>query len=199
MSEPKDIFDQFREESDRLTETPSGDTWQRLEKRLATRRAVRRERRPVQMQLAVVSAIVGLLCIIGIVSWLATRQHQAILRGQEQFRQLSFLEGKWFAADDKAMDEMTWVLEDSFSFKGLKTLYYDDSLLTQTAVHIKNQGEENHFIFKNKTYTLEDVRNDTYTFRAKDKEVVRLRKQAHDRLTLSYGEGFIFIFKKKQP
>jgi hypothetical protein len=198
MSEKKDIFDLFREESEQLTETPSTEAWQRLETRLAVKRKQKRKRRPLQLQLTIVSAIVGLLLVIGVVAWVAAKQHQDILRGQKQFKELYFLEGKWWALNGKVTDEWAWARRDSLLLTGSKSLILEDTLLTQTPVLLKNQGEINIFIFKNKIYKLREINNDTYSFFAKDGEEIRIRRQSFDRFTISFGEGVIFTFKRKQ-
>jgi hypothetical protein len=196
LDNEKDIFDLFRESSEDFTEQPPVEAWTRLEKRLVI---VRKRRRPVrkslQLQLPAIALAILLLLLVAI-SWFFTHQHQEILRGRKEFAQLHFLQGDWLASEKKAMDKLTWVFKDSLTLVGEKSLYFTDNLLSKSPILIKNQGQTNVLIFNNKTYKLKEIVNETFIFKAKDKEEVRLRKADDNRFTLSFGEGMIFVFKR---
>ena len=199
MDNEKDIFDLIREGSENLTEQPPAEAWKRLEKRLTTVRKHKRPlRRPLQMQLTAVTVAVVLLLSLAAISWFITRQHEEILRGRREFAQLHFLKGQWLFSDKKAKDIMTWNFKDSLTLAGEKSLYFTNTLLSTTSVIIKNQGATNVLILNHKTqYELKQIVNNTFIFRAKNKEEVRLRKATDARFTLSFGEGIIFVFKRE--
>ena len=199
MENEKDIFDHLREQSEQLTEIPSTNAWKKLEGKLKTTRRAKRARKPVRMQLAVVSAIIGLLFIMGIISWLTTRQQEQILRGRNQFAQLYFLEGEWIFSDGKTTDKINWVLGDSLTLVGEKTVLYESNTLSKMAFTIKNQGRENLFIFNNKPHVLKEIINNTFIFESKKKEEIKIRKSAGSRFTISFGQGIVFIFRKNEP
>ena len=174
MENEKDIFDLMREQSEQLTETPSTEAWQKLERKLKTTRRPKRTRRPVRMQLAAISVLIGLLLIIGIVGWMAARQQEQILRGREQFSELRFLDGEWIFSDGKTTDKINWVLGDSLTLVGEKLLAYDSNVLSKMAFTIKNQGRDNLFIYNNKPYALKEVINNTFIFESKKKEEIKI-------------------------
>ena len=92
---------------------------------------------------------------------------------------------------------MTWKLRDSLTFITNKMLYYDGTLISNTSLSIKNQGKDNVFAFNNQNYELKEIKNNTFIFKAKNRSEIRLRKSTDDRFTISFGEGMVFIFKKK--
>lgn len=199
MDNEKDIFDLLREQSEQLTETPSTEAWQKLERKLKTTRRPKRTRRPVRMQLAAISVLIGLLLIIGIVGWMAARQQEQILRGREQFSQLRFLDGEWIFSDGKTTDKINWVLGDSLTLVGEKLLAYDSNVLSKMAFTIKNQGRDNLFIYNNKPYALKEVINNTFIFESKKKEEIKIRKSSGNRFTVSFGKGIVFVFRRDEP
>ena len=199
MDNEKDIFDLLREQSEQLTETPSTEAWQKLERKLKTTRRPKRTRRPVRMQLAAISVLIGLLLIIGIVGWMAARQQEQILRGREQFSQLRFLDGEWVFSDGKTTDKINWVLGDSLTLVGEKLLAYDANVLSKMAFTIKNQGRDNLFIYNNKPYALKEVINNTFIFESKKKEEIKIRKSSDNRFTVSFGKGIVFVFRRDEP
>jgi hypothetical protein len=199
LENEKDIFDSFREQSEQLSEAPSTEAWQKLERKLKTTRRPKRTRRPVQMQLVVVSAIIGLLMIMGIVGWMAARQQEQILRSREQFSQLRFLDGEWVFSDGKTTDKINWVLGDSLTLVGEKMLAYDENVLSKMAFTIKNQGRDNLFIYNNKPYALKAVINNTFIFESKKKEEIKIRKSSDKRFTVSFGKGIVFVFRRDEP
>jgi hypothetical protein len=196
LDNEKDIFDLFRESSEDFTEQPPVEAWTRLEKRLVT---VRKRKRPLrkslQLQLPAIALAILLLLLVA-VSWFFTHQHQEILRGRKEFSQFHFLQGSWVASEKKTMDKLTWAFKDSFTLVGEKSLYFTDDLLSKMPVVIKNLGQNNVLIFNNKTYKLKEIVRETFIFKSKDKEEVRLRRADDDRFTLSFGEGMIFVFKR---
>ena len=195
--EEKDLFDLFREESDNLNETPPPAAWNRLEKRLSSTAKRKKKRKPLQLQLVLVVAIVALLLLLGFVSWFVARQHEDLLRGRREFAELKFLRGEWSSNDGKTTDLMTWKLRDSLTFITNKMLYYDGTLISNTSLSIKNQGKDNVFNFNNQNYELKEIKNNTFIFKAKNRSEIRLRKSTDDRFTISFGEGMVFVFKKK--
>jgi hypothetical protein len=196
LDNEKDIFDLFRESSEDFTEQPPVEAWTRLEKRLVTvRKRKRPVRKPLQLQLPAIALAILLLLLIA-VSWFFTHQHQEILRGRKEFAQLYFLQGDWLASDKKTEDRLIWAFKDSLTLVGEKSLYFADNLLSKTPILIKNQGQNNVLIFNNKTYKLKEIVNETFIFKAKDEEEVRLRKADDNRFTISFGEGMIFVFKR---
>ena len=199
MDNEKDIFDLLREQSEQLTETPSTEAWQKLERKLKTTRRPKRTRRPVRMQLAAISVLIGLLLIIGIVGWMAARQQEQILRGREQFSELRFLDGEWIFSDGKTTDKINWVLGDSLTLVGEKLLAYDSNVLSKMAFTIKNQGRDNLFIYNNKPYALKEVINNTFIFESKKKEEIKIRKSSGNRFTVSFGKGIVFVFRRDEP
>jgi hypothetical protein len=196
LDNEKDIFDLLRESSDNLTEQPSAEAWTRLERKLKTTRKTKRKRRPMLLQITVVTGIILLLFTVAMASWYITHQHQQILRGKQRFAAMQFMMGEWTFSDKKATDVMTWELKDSATIVGEKFLYLDDLLISRFPVLIRNQGKDNVLVFNNKFYTLSDMRYETFIFKAKDNEEVKIRKIADDRYTLSFGEGIVFVFKK---
>ncbi len=196
MENEKDIFDLLREESEKLTETPPTEAWQRLEKRLKTTPKRKRKRRPMELQLIGVIIAVLLLSVIGVVSWYITFQHQEILRGQRTFAGLRFLKGNWTLSDKKTLNTIEWEMKDSFNLTGEKSVFFDKIRLSKMPIQIKNLGKDNVLIFNNTTHYLKEVKNDAYFFESKTKETVHLRKASNDRFTISFGEGIVFVYKK---
>ncbi len=194
--EEKDLFDLFREESENLTEQPQAETWQRLEKRLVTSRKHRQKRKPVATQWLVVAATMILIAIIGGVSWVVARQHEAILRGRKEFAKLQFLQGNWTASEGKVGDNLVFEIKDSTALKGIKTLKYKDILVGNDTFWVQNKGEKNVFKYKNQDYLLKEITNQTFTFLASDGSIIRLRQSAVNRFTLSFDGGAIFVYKK---
>jgi hypothetical protein len=196
LNNEKDIFEQLRESSENLTEQPSAEAWTRLERKLKTVRKTKHKRRPMMLQIAVVTGIFLVLVTAALATWYITHEQQMLLKGKRQFANLQFLTGEWTFAEKKATDIMTWELRDSTTMVGEKYLYLDDLLVSRAPVLIKNQGKDNVLVFNNKNYVLNDMRYETFIFIAKDKEEVKLRKIAEDRFTISFGEGIVFVFKK---
>ena len=194
--EEKDLFDLFREESENLIEQPNVETWHRLEKRLSTSRKRRQKRKPLPTQWLVVAATVVLIAIIGGVSWVVTREHEAVLRGRKQFASLQFLQGKWTASEGKVGDELFFEAKDSTILKGVKTLKFKDILVENDTFSIQNKGKLTIFRYKNQDYILKDIVNQTYTFVSSDGSSLRLRQSSDSRFTLSFGEGVVFVYKK---
>ena len=139
--EEKDPFDMFREESENLVEQPQAETWQRLEKRLATAQKRRQKREPVATQGVVLAVMVVLILILGVASWVITKEHEAILRGQKQFAQLRFLEGRWSASEGKIGDEFIFNASDSTILRGVKTLTFKEALIERETFLIENKGK----------------------------------------------------------
>ncbi len=196
--EEKDLFDMFREESENLVEQPQAETWQRLEKRLATSKKRRQKRKPVSTQWLVVAATVVLIAVIGAASWIVTREHEAVLRGQKQFARLKFLAGHWSASEGKIGDELVFEEKTPFILRGVKTVTYKDAFIDSDSFLIENKGKNTFFVHKNQKYMLQSIENQTFTFVAsKDGTTVRLRQSAVNRFTLSFDKGKIFVYKSK--
>jgi hypothetical protein len=193
--EEKDLFDMFREESENLVEQPQAETWQRLEKRLATSQKRRYKRKAVPTQWVVVAATIVLIAIVGAASWFVTREHEAILRGRKQFTELQFLKGHWSASEGKIGDELVFQLSDSTILRGVKTLKFKDVLIENDSFLIKNKGKNTVFVHKKQEYALKSSDNQTFTFMASDGSIVHLRKSGNNRFTLSFDEGQIFVYK----
>ncbi len=194
--EEKDLFDLFREESKNLVEHPQAETWHRLEKRLVSSRKKRQQRKPVSTHWLVVAATILLIIIVGVVSWVVTREHEAILRGQKQFAELQFLQGKWSASEGKMSDELIFDAKDSTLLRGIKTLTFKEILVKKDTLWIQNKGKQSVFIYKNQHFTLKKVDNQTFVFLASEGSTIRLRKSMEGRFTLSFDEGVIFVYKK---
>jgi hypothetical protein len=152
----------------------------------------------MELQLIGVVVAVLLLIVVGIVSWFVTFQHQEVLRGRQEFAGLRFLKGEWELSDNKMTDVMVWQLSDSLKLEGEKSLFFSDKLISKTPILIQNKGKNNILVFENKTYFLKSNNNNSFIFVSEKNQEVRLR-QAHDnRFTISFGEGIIFVFNKKQ-
>ncbi|MCB0638391.1 MAG: hypothetical protein KDC54_17295, partial [Lewinella sp.] len=81
----KDIFDLFRERAAQIEETPSPQAWNRLERRLNSRRpSVRREARRVSLHrsLGMVASLALVLGLIAGLVWLAERRPAAAFAQQ---------------------------------------------------------------------------------------------------------------------
>lgn len=197
--EEKDLFDMFREGSESLTEQPTRDTWQRLERRLASAKATKK-RKPLPLQLMVVVATVALLITAGIVNWVVARDHQARLKNQKDFENLQFLVGKWSASEGNVVDELVFEADKTSKeakiLRGLKTLAFKDLPVQRDTFLLENKGKQTVFTLKNQVYQLKNVSNSAFLFVAADGSVMRLRKASEDRFTLSFGEGQIFLYKK---
>jgi hypothetical protein len=193
--EEKDLFDMFREESENLVEQPQAETWQRLEKRLATSQKRRYKRKAVPTQWVIVAATIILIAVVGAASWFVTREHEAILRGRKQFTSLQFLKGHWSASDGKIGDDLVFELSDSTILRGIKTLKFKDALIENDSFLIKNKGKHTIFIHKKQEYTLHKTDNQTFTFIASDGSIVHLRRSDDNRFTLSFDEGQVFVYK----
>ncbi len=194
--EEKDLFDLFREESENLVEQPQAETWQRLEKRLITSRKRRQKRKPVPTHWLVVAATILLIIIVGVVSWVVTREHEALLRGKKEFAALQFLEGKWSASEGKMGDELVFEAKDSTILRGVKTLKFKDILIKNDTFLIQQRGKNTIFTFKEQPYTLKHTDYQTFIFLASDGSTIRLRRNLEERFTLSFDEGIIFVYKK---
>ncbi len=194
--EEKDLFDLFREESENLIEQPQAETWQRLEKRLVTSRKRRQKRKPVPTHWLVVAATILLIIIAGVVSWVAAREHEALLRGQNQFAALGFLKGKWSNSEGKVEDSLVFEAPDSTILRGVKTLKYKDILVGNDTFLISQKGKYTVFTYKNQPYILNYTDYQTFTFLAPDGSTIRLRRNIEGRFTLSFDEGVIFVYKK---
>lgn len=193
--EEKDLFDMFREESENLVEQPQAETWQRLEKRLATSQTRRHKRKPVSTQWVIVAATIILIAVVGAASWFVTREHEAILRGRKQFISLQFLKGHWSASDGKIGDELVFEATDTTILRGVKTLKFKEILVENDSFLIKNKGKNTVFIHKKQEYTLKNSDNQTFTFIASDGSIIHLRKSGDNRFTLSFDEGQVFVYK----
>ena len=194
--EEKDLFDMFREESENLVEQPQAETWQRLEKRLVSSRKRRQKRTPVPTHWLVVAATILLIVIVGVVSWVVTREHEAILKGQKQFAALQFLQGRWSASEGKIEDELIFEAKDSTILRGVKILKFKEVLVKNDTFLIERNGKHIVFLHKNQNYILKDNNNQTFTFTTTNKATVRLRKSTEERFTLSFDEGGVFVYKK---
>lgn len=193
--EEKDLFDMFREESENLVEQPQAETWQRLEKRLATSQKRRYKRKAVPTQWVVVAATIVLIAVVGAASWFVTREHEAILRGRKQFAELQFLKGHWSASEGKIGNDLVFELSDSTILRGVKTLKFKDILIENDSFLIKNKGKNTIFIHKKQEYTLKSSDNQMFIFIASDGSIVHLRKSEGKRFTISFDEGQIFVYK----
>ena len=198
MENEKDIFDLLREESENLSEAPPSDAWQRLEKKLTKTRKIKRKRRPMELQLIGVVVAVLLLIVVGVVSWFVTFQHQEVLRGRQEFTGLRFLEGEWSLSDNKMKDVLVWLLPDSLTLEGEKSLFFSDKMISKAPISIRNKGKSNILVFENKTYFLKNTTNNNFIFVSEKNQEVRLRKANNNRFTISFGEGIIFVFNRKQ-
>ena len=196
MKSEKDPFDMFREESENLVEQPQAETWQRLEKRLATSLKRRQKRKPVATQGVVLAVMVVLILILGVASWVITKEHEAILRGRKQFAQLQFLEGRWSASEGKIGDEFIFNAQDSSILRGVKTLTFKETLIERETFLIENKGKNTFFTHKDQKYKLKNSDNQTFTFVANDGSVVRLRQSSDRRFTLSFDVGKVFAYRK---
>ncbi len=189
----------FREGSESLTEQPTRDTWQRLERRLASSKATKK-RKPLPLQLMVVVATVALLITAGIVNWVVARDHQTRLKNQKDFDSLQFLVGKWSASEGNVQDELVFEADNSTKnakiLRGLKTLTFKDLPVQRDTFLLENKGKQTIFTVKNQAYQLKNVNNAAFLFIAADGSVMRLRKADEARFTLSFGEGQIFLYKK---
>lgn len=189
----------FREGSENLTEQPATDSWQRLERRLASSKATKK-RKPLPLQLMVVVATVALLITAGIVNWVVAKEHQAQLKNQKTFDSLQFLVGKWSASEGNVVDEL--VFEEGHETKepkilrGIKTVRFKDLPVQTDTFLIENKGKRTIFTTKNQVYELKNVNNAAFLFIASDGSVMRLRQDNDKLFTLSFGEGQVFLYKK---
>lgn len=194
--EEKDLFDLFREESENLIEQPRAETWQRLEKRLVSSHKRRQKRKPVPTQWLVVTAMMVLIAIVGGVSWVVTREHEAILRGQKQYASLAFLKGRWTASEGKTGDELVFETTDSMILRGVKTLTFKDILVANDTFLIQNKGKNTVFRYKKQDYYLKNNEHQAFKFLSADGSAILLRQSADNRFTLSFGEGVVFVYKR---
>jgi hypothetical protein len=194
--EEKDLFDVFREESENLVEQPQAETWQRLEKRLITSRKRRHKRKPVPTHWLVVAVTILLIIIVGVVSWVVTLEHEALLRGKKEFAALQFLGGKWSASEGKIANEIVFEANNPTILRGVKTLKFKDVLVKRDTFLIQSKGKHNIFTYKNQNYKLKNTDSHTFTFSANDDSSIHLRKSSDSRFTLSFDEGVIFVYKK---
>ena len=152
----------------------------------------------MELQLIGVVVAVLLLIVVGVVSWFVTFQHQEVLRGRQEFAGLRFLEGEWSLSDNKMRDVMAWQLLDSLTLEGEKSLFFSDKIISKAPISIRNKGKSNILVFENKTYFLKNTSNDNFIFVSEKNQEVRLRKANNNRFTISFGEGIIFVFNRKQ-
>ena len=192
--EEKDLFDLFREKSENLTEQPTAATWQRLERRLASARG--RKRRSVPLQLIVAATAVALFACIGIVSWVVTREHAAVLKNKKQFSELTFLVGKWSASEKNVGDVLVFEQKDSAILRGLKTVEFKNATTQRDTFEIQQWKKQIVLHFQKQEFDLKTVDNQLFTFMSADGSTVRLRRSAKDRFTLSFGDGRVFVYKK---
>jgi hypothetical protein len=197
--EEKDLFDMFREGSENLTEQPATDSWQRLERRLASSKATKK-RKPLPLQLMVVVATVALLITTGIVNWVVAKEHQARLKNQKTFEGFQFLVGKWSASDGNVVDELVFEADNLTKnpkiLRGIKTVRFKDLPVQTDTFLIENKGKRTVFTTKNQVYELKNVNNAAFLFIASDGSVMRLRQDNDKLFTLSFGEGQVFLYKK---
>ena len=193
--EEKDLFDMFREESENLVEQPQAETWQRLEKRLVSSRKRRQLRAPVPTHWRAVAVAILLIAIVGIVSWVVTREHEARLKGQKQFASLQFLQGKWVASEGKIDDSLVFDATDSTILRGVKTLKFKGDLIKKDTFLIQQKGKHIFFVYENQYFILKNDDEQTFTFTSNNSSV-RLRKSIAGRFTLSFDEGVVFVYKK---
>ena len=193
--EEKDLFDMFREESENLVEQPQAETWQRLEKRLVSSRKRRQHRSPVPTHWRGVAVAILLLAIVGVVSWVVTREHEARLKGQKQFTALQFLQGKWVASEGKIDDSLVFEVPDSTILRGVKTLKFKGDLIKNDTFLIQLKGKHIVFVYENQHFVLKNDDEQTFTF-VYNNSIVRLRSSMAGRFTLSFDEGVVFVYKK---
>ncbi|MBL7816134.1 MAG: hypothetical protein JNL70_14040 [Saprospiraceae bacterium] len=194
--EEKDLFDLFREESENLVEQPKAETWQRLEKRLASSRTRRQRRKPVPTQWLVVAVLVALFAIMGVGSWFVTRDHELLLRGQKQFADLQFLIGSWSASEGGVGDELVFEPKNKNILRGVKTVKFKDVLVKRDTFVIENKGKNNAFLYQNQSYILKNTSENVFTFQATDGSVIRLRQSLDNRFTVSFGAGAVFLYRR---
>lgn len=81
MNRQKDLFDLFRENSDKITEQPTPRTWRRLERKLDAHR--RRSQHDNNWTLGMVAALIGLVCLVGLFSYSYNTTNSNAIASQE--------------------------------------------------------------------------------------------------------------------
>jgi hypothetical protein len=185
LENEKDIFDQFRESSEDITEQPSAQLWQKLERRLETKK--KKSRRPLTIQTSVIISIIALLLTMAITAYIALKQQEAKLNTETQFKNLKKLSGNWKTLtptgvnkDEYTKDEMIWgtvdsntLIGDCHQTKQGKFIKFTSWLITKTDTKIycslNQTGKPNNEIFELKTQNTPQI---TFTNKSKSKTLI---------------------------
>lgn len=81
MSQDKNLFDLFREGSQNHREQPTPRTWKRLERKLDTHQ--RRSHHRNDWTLAMVAAVIGLVVLVGFITFTIDHSNQNMLADQD--------------------------------------------------------------------------------------------------------------------
>jgi hypothetical protein len=194
----KDIFDQFREQSEDFEQQPSIETWQKLEKRLTESRKRRPKRLALPTHWLVATITLVLLLGVGSVAWLVTREHEARLRGEQLFAELSFLQGRWSASEAQVMDELIFEKKTARILRGGKILKFKDTEIQIDSLIFQNIGKRNLLVFQNQTFEFKTLENQTFIFQTPNGAVAKLRRSEAERFTLSFEPGQVFVYRKME-
>lgn len=206
MNEDKNTFDlweQMRETSETLQETPSLEVWERLDARLEPVRRERPPRRkPFFISNVLISAIVFILLTICVAIWLVTRQHAALLRGERQFTELQFLNGQWTTAKDQkaySMFECRVAPNTQDTLRAFKTAYFQDSPISWLQMEFQHRKEHVYLIFDKQVFDLKTKTNENkFVFKNKNKPYnsIELEQLNNQQFLLHFVGGAKFYFSK---
>jgi hypothetical protein len=131
LENENDIFDLLREGSESITEQPSAQVWQKLERRLDTKK--KKSRRLLSIQPSIVVATIALLLTMAIVAIVAARQQEERLRLDKQFSDLNSLKGDWKyvskGGSQKIKEELLWGSQDDQILIGDRHVVMDGKII----------------------------------------------------------------------
>ncbi len=201
MNTEKDIFEQFHEAADTLTEQPTERTWNALERRLdaaAKRRRPKRHGIPTQLILATLSSLV-LILLLSVIGWFVTFQQHQIQEGRKKMEQLNYIVGKFQTTPNTKTMNLLALTSNTDAMIGYKAIYLDGALLSTVEIAVHRIGKDVFFIYDQKNkYKLTQISKNIATFDAQSnpKSTLRLEQLPNETFAMQFDDGTRFVFFK---
>ncbi len=205
------LNDKLRQADDTYIETPSVETWTRLEKKLVVERKRRKHnslfstdtmRKDVMQR---VSTIILLLLVCITAGWFIIHEKTLREKSQKEFVALKNLQGVWECRDGKTIDVIHWQLINDSCLQATQIIFFENEKnnLSEEKFSITHT-EKNNFLFFEKNNLVSEnsfFQNNfskKFIFKSKEKKIIEIQVDSINKnFLLKVDNGLVFLYRKK--